>query len=368
MSSEFPQQLPTPLQPSETPQPPEPLQPPELPQPAALPDDVTTVLRPTRDDATTVLRKARVDAPVPHAAPAAELPAAAELDTETVVIRGASPTLAPLCPACGGRIDADGYCQVCGQKAPSRRDHLEGAPSPQVAFVSDRGKVHYRNEDAASVYQDDTRTVLVVCDGVSTSTDSDVAAIAGADRACQYLATAPANTESLSRAVYEANRAVIANADLNASAAAAATISAALIVGRKLWFAHLGDSRIYWVSDSGSQMLTTDDSLAQELIAQGLSREEAEASQGAHAITAWLGPDSEDTDPETGEFDLGDGWVVVCSDGLWNYASSATQLSQVLRESERETALETARAMVVWASEQGGVDNISVALARVTVG
>lgn len=34
------------------------------------------------------------------------------------------------CPRCGGSIDFDGYCEMCGAKAPSIRDHFEGRTQP----------------------------------------------------------------------------------------------------------------------------------------------------------------------------------------------------------------------------------------------
>ena len=87
------------------------------------------------------------------------------------------------CPSCGGPVGADGYCQTCGMKAPSERDHYTEQPAPWVAACCDRGIRHHRNEDATAIAADPepgSRAVLVVCDGVSTSIDSDVASLAGA--------------------------------------------------------------------------------------------------------------------------------------------------------------------------------------------
>ncbi|MGC3952702.1 MAG: zinc ribbon domain-containing protein [Propionicimonas sp.] len=57
-----------------------------------------------------------------------------------------------LCPQCGGIIDADGYCQTCGSKAPDPRDHSELAPADWLAGVCDRGIQHARNEDAQALW------------------------------------------------------------------------------------------------------------------------------------------------------------------------------------------------------------------------
>ena len=99
----------------------------------------------------------------------------------------------------------------------------------------------------------------------------------------------------------------------------------------------------------------------------GTPRAEAENGPQAHAITKWLGRDSPDFVPRTGSTVVSSpGWVLVCSDGLWNYASEATTLqSLVARLSTPDSdPLTLAVALVDWANGQGGKDNISVALAR----
>ena len=98
---------------------------------------------------------------------------------------------APVCAACGGAVAEDGYCGTCGARAAAPRDHFVEQPAPWVAAVCDRGIRHPRNEDAVAVAADPepgTRAVLVVCDGVSSSIDSDVASLAGARAARDVLA------------------------------------------------------------------------------------------------------------------------------------------------------------------------------------
>ena len=79
---------------------------------------------------------------------------------------------------------------MCGLRAPSERDHYTEHPAPHVAAVCDRGVQHRRNEDASAIAADDTRTVLVVCDGVTNAVDSDVASLAAARAARDVLVAA----------------------------------------------------------------------------------------------------------------------------------------------------------------------------------
>ena len=116
-------------------------------------------------------------------------------------------------------------------------------------------------------------------------------------------------------------------------------------------------------------MLTTDDSFAAEQIAEGVPRAAAESGPQAHAITRWLGVDAPDHTPRTVSLDLdGPGWVLVCSDGLWNYCSEAGDVAALVAATSRSAGAEPlvlAEALVAWANAQGGQDNITVALARI---
>ena len=280
------------------------------------------------------------------------------------------------CPQCGGDIDPDGYCQTCGAKAPSGRDHLESEPADWVAGVCDRGLVHPRNEDALALWADPATgaAVLVVCDGVSTSAEADVASQAGVERACAVLSeavqTGPAEAgfaDALSHAAAEANAAISQATTAEGPVAGSATFAAAVVVGGDIHYASLGDSRVYWLGETEQLLLTRDDSLAQEFIEQGMAREEAEAMPKAHAITRWLGSDAEDVVPRTGHLRVArPGWLLVCSDGLWNYASEPAALAaQVAAASaDDRSPLGVARRLVQWANSRGGKDNVTVALAR----
>ena len=89
----------------------------------------------------------------------------------------------------------------------------------------------------------------------------------------------------------------------------------------------------------------------------------------AHTITRWLGPDSPDHTPMVTTQDVTTpGWLLLCSDGLWNYASAAQELADVFTSVVEEVGtdvLPLSRALVDWANARGGRDNITVALARI---
>lgn len=286
------------------------------------------------------------------------------------------------CPNCGGEVGPDMYCTSCGTKAPSERDHFRESPASWVGGVCDKGVGKSRNEDAMALLagtEPGSRAVLVVLDGVSNSVDSDVASLAGARAAREVLrmplpsgmgtpdSRAAAITKVFNDAAAAANTAIIAVTDPDSPNPASATFSAAVLEGNRLHYANIGDSRSYWLpDDEPGVQLSVDDSIAQAQIAAGMPRKEAESGPQAHAITKWLGRDSEDVVPMVGAIDVaGDGWVLVCSDGLWNYASEPEALKEQIRVAGTSDPTALAAKLVDFANGCGGVDNITAALARV---
>ena len=147
------------------------------------------------------------------------------------------------------------------------------------------------------------------------------------------------------------------------------TFVAAVVDGDLIATAWCGDSRSYWLPDAGpGEQLTTDHSLGTEMIRDGMTREQAEASPDCHTITRWLGADSVDPTPDyrTRLVD-GPGWLLVCSDGMWNYASDPVRLVELIREAEAAGAVDAtaiAESLAAYANACGGHDNVTVALAR----
>jgi serine/threonine protein phosphatase PrpC len=338
---------------------------------------------------------------------------------EEPVAEPAEPAVRP-CAACGAVVDADGYCTECGVRAGNGRDHVVVTLSARVAGVTDKGRVHTRNEDAMALAVTADNTVLVVCDGVSNSTNSDIASQAAADAALAVLTSAPppadgTPTARTARWVDALQRAAVAGDEAAADSTAgmddngnpaSCTFVAAVLDGDLVVAGWVGDSRAYWLPDAAANaaagtaaeagtaadadtdtdddaaagtdtgaaaavQLSIDDSWATEQIAIGVPREKAEADPKGHAITRWLGPDSPPVEARTTTATLTvPGWLMVCSDGLWNYCSPAADMAALVAafaDGDPATADPTrlSEALVTWANEQGGQDNITVTLARV---
>ncbi|OQD56090.1 serine/threonine protein phosphatase [Streptomyces phaeoluteigriseus] len=292
--------------------------------------------------------------------------------------------VAKVCVACrAGRVDDDGYCENCGHAQPRERDHMEQESGP-IAAVSDRGLRHHRNEDSFSVGHTalpdgGPALVAIVCDGVSSATRPDDASYAAAQTAGRtLLAALPQGAhpqQAMHEAIVAASHAVNALAEEPATArehtphqnAPACTLVGAIVTAGLLVVGWVGDSRVYWVPADRSSppaRLTEDDSWAAQMVSAGLMNEaEAYADERAHAITGWLGADAYELEPHTAAFKPDrPGVVIVCTDGLWNYAEGAEEMAETLPLDAAARPLHAAQVLVGHALDGGGHDNVTVAL------
>jgi serine/threonine protein phosphatase PrpC len=285
---------------------------------------------------------------------------------------------APECPVCSAdesvpppAITADGYCESCGRKVPASRDHVE-LDIGVAAGVSDRGLRHTRNEDAMAMAPaqgpDGLIVLAVVCDGVSSAPRADEASLTAARAAIRVLLSGvrgggdPGQVSAAAARAGGGSLSGLAGPD----GAPAATYASAIVTSDAVTVCWLGDSRVYWLAADGaeSSCLTTDDSLAEEIVAAGLaSAEQAMTLPQAHVITRWLGADLPDPEPHVAQFTPpGPGVVAICSDGLWNYRQDAGGLAALALPTALTQPLTAAAALVKFAVDEGGMDNITVVL------
>jgi PPM family protein phosphatase len=263
--------------------------------------------------------------------------------------------------------------------APVRRAH--------IAEVCDSGLWRPYNQDATALAEGltpagDPFTVMVVCDGVSSSSHSDLASTTAAAAACdalEHFALSPdigyeTPTEAVGQAIRAAHLAICAaHVASPVSDLPGTTVVLGFVHKKRLTVGWVGDSRAYWLTPRGAELLTHDHSWVNEAIARGEIRDASEV-QGAlaHTITKCLGPLEVGDVPMEIEPDIrsrelqGPGILLLCSDGLWNYAPDAEDIARVMRAAPDETdAAAVARLLVNYALARGGQDNVSVAVLAV---
>jgi serine/threonine protein phosphatase PrpC len=280
-----------------------------------------------------------------------------------------------VCPGCATAALADDeFCERCGTALGDRRDagrdHVE-VDAGTAGGVSDRGRVHRRNEDALYVAATGTTAVAVVCDGVSSSAAPQVASTIAAESIGECLATHPgAGIDAMASALGVAQAAVVDVPWLPSTGreAPASTAVAARWDGTAVTIGWVGDSRAYWVAGGQALRLTVDHSWAELQIAEGaLNRDDAEADGRAHSITRWLGAGAPDEQPSVSTFEpAGRGRVVLCTDGLWNHIPDVDELGALLAEQPGDASpVDVSRSLAHTAIERGGHDNVTVAVIEV---
>jgi serine/threonine protein phosphatase PrpC len=301
-------------------------------------------------------------------------PSPAEPPGQTVVSGGGNgrSEKCPFCP--GAAVSADGYCESCGRKLPADADHTE-FDLGLLAGVTDRGLRHVRNEDAMALATVHLATGLVavaaVCDGVSGSPRpqdaSQAAARALVEVTIERLRAGSDPGAASAGAVDYAREAVAALVSANGDSPAATFVSAVL-TSEAVTLCWLGDSRAYWLGFGPvpiAERLTSDDSVAAEMVAAGLvSESEALTLPQAHVVTRWIGADIGETRPHLIRFEPpGPGVLLLCSDGLWNYQPDAAELARLALPAAQTDLPGAAAALVKFALDAGGSDNITVVLA-----
>ncbi len=247
-----------------------------------------------------------------------------------------------------------------------------------TALLTDMGRVRTNNEDALG--EDANLGLLVLADGMGGYNAGE---IASGITVATVLETVKKRWRDIKHGEKDSHTGVFAEAGLLQQAIETAhttiyhvsqsqpqcagmgtTVVACIFHGHHLSIAFVGDSRLYRLRNGVLSQITKDHSLLEELIARGhYTREEAAKLVRKNIVTRALGVEPEvavDIMEETTE--PGD-VILLCSDGLTDMADD-NFIEATLREYANSLP-EAARVLINKANENGGKDNISVALARV---
>jgi serine/threonine protein phosphatase PrpC len=281
-----------------------------------------------------------------------------------------------LCALDDAAPDIHGICANCGFHVDLPIQKLGAIKldyATNLALVSDRGRRHAINQDSGIVGRKPTGTVvMVVADGVSSSDKAEVASATAVAAAYREMMDAPDDElghEVVRRAVAVAHAAVMAIPHTRVRLEEPeTTIVAALVRGHLATIAWVGDSRAYSVSDTYARLITRDDSWLADAIDGGrMTLAEALADRRAHFITQCLGMLRDQIRIHVRTIVLEpDTWLLVCTDGLWNYFDEPAAMTEVINDAEPDAdAFELCQHLVRLANLAGGHDNITAAAYRI---
>ena len=187
---------------------------------------------------------------------------------------------------------------------------------------TDIGLIRKENEDYMGYFECINGHVFVVCDGMGGHVGGALASRTAVESIRAYLENhyfdLPEDT--LKAAIEFANSVVLKKSKENPGLSGmGTTIVMILIRHDKVYYAHVGDSRIYIFSGNKSYRLTRDHSYVQELVDKGaITEEEANDHPDKNIITRVLGiqPDVNVAVGASAVVPANDDIVMLCTDGL----------------------------------------------------
>lgn len=237
---------------------------------------------------------------------------------------------------------------------------------------SDRGKVREINEDSCKVItgKDGVPDTFIVADGMGGHNSGELASRMAVELSEEYLLKflkPDENEESIlaliSNMIAEVNKSIYFKAkESEENFGMGTTFIIGILLKGKLYIGHVGDSRVYLVSNGALKRLTTDHSYIEELIKNGsLTREEAQNHPKKNVITRALGCE-ENVEVDTYSVDInGEDIFILCTDGLTNMLSENEILSIINNNDDPQYSCSE---LVRIANEKGGEDNITVIIVK----
>ena len=237
----------------------------------------------------------------------------------------------------------------------------------KFAAGTDRGLIREINEDSYRILPGSSQSscVFIIADGMGGHNCGEVASRMAVDHLSESIANEGVGNSStddvgteLRKFFEETNRAVfdksLERPEVNGMGT---TLTAAVVNGKTITVAHVGDSRLYLIRNGKMLQLTEDHSYIGELVKNGsLTREEAEHHPGKNIITRAIGssPDLE-VDTLTREIEKKDIFL-LCTDGLTNMLEEDEIYDVIVRYEPEKACSE----LIETAKTKGGEDNITV--------
>ena len=235
--------------------------------------------------------------------------------------------------------------------------------------LTDPGLVRTQNQDYYLLQKLGSHDLLaVVCDGMGGARSGNVASRLAAEvfteevkRGYRAGMTQEQADYLLRTAVSIANTAVYENSQLNAEMKGmGTTLVAALAMGKRAYFANVGDSRAYLMNRQGIRRVTVDHSLVELMVQRGeLTDQQAKSYPGKNFITRAIGTEQTVAcDLFTSVLRPGD-CVLLCSDGLTNLLADQELLFEVIHGVRKQDCCERLLGI---AKERGAPDNVTAVL------
>lgn len=227
--------------------------------------------------------------------------------------------------------------------------------------ISKTGLVRQRNEDRFYAQG----PLLIVADGMGGYTGGEYASTMVVDTIVEVVNEATEmSVEVLKNAILKANRMVYEKSQSYKELEGMGTTAVVAYVQEDaLYWAHVGDSRLYRYGEDGLHRMTKDHSMVQQLVEAGtITEEEVIHHPKRNMLTRAIGV-YETVEVDTGVVEVHQNdRILLCSDGLSGYIEES-KIEQVLSEENNESrALEDLVHLVY---DAGARDNVTIVLGRI---
>ncbi|MEL6438782.1 MAG: protein phosphatase 2C domain-containing protein [Cyanobacteria bacterium J06621_8] len=262
--------------------------------------------------------------------------------------------------------------------------------SYQIFALSDAGPNRSNNEDAAYPTEPLVEKVLVsenalaiVCDGVGGHDGGEIAS----GETIKYLRSkisqltleenysSPKILGKLAKYINDANDIINKRNDSEhrqERQRMGTTLVMALSYAHEMFLAHVGDSRIYWITPNSCHQVTVDDDLASREVRLGyaLYRDSLQYPSAGALIQAIGMRDSTALHPNLQRYVIDDDCIfLLCTDGLSDFDRVEQQWRQIVLpvlEGKRDL-VSAVKDLITLANKKNGHDNVTVALVHCQV-
>ena len=233
---------------------------------------------------------------------------------------------------------------------------------------TDIGAKRTINEDAIAFFESQNGAVWITCDGMGGHKGGQLASNSALKNIQYYLEQQYFEDPKIAllNAINYANLQVFELGQKEALPNMGTTIVVVIIREHQMWYAHIGDSRLYQVIDNQLNQLTKDHSYVQYLLDKGaITESEAEQHPYKNRLTRALGVQKVmpvEICEQPIAMNVGDTYL-ICTDGLTNMVP----LEQIKTIALSEISLEEkTEQLITYANFGGGNDNISITLITAT--
>ncbi len=250
---------------------------------------------------------------------------------------------------------------------------MSSDPLPQIEVygLSDVGRVREDNQDAIRCFQPDDPAIsfhghtVALADGMGGYEHGGLASVTALEVFFEalYSSNSSQPMPKLKQAVQNANLGVFQKAQRLGAVRMGTTLTAANLVGDKLFVAHVGDSRLYLVRDGKATCLTNDHTMVGELVRMRvLSPDKVRTHNQRSILNKCLGIDMF-VQPDVAQFPLQEGDVLIlCSDGVWAVVQDDEFGDCAVQASDMESL---SHSLIDLAMDRDSDDNASVVAVRV---